>query len=218
MDWFNFTCVKDVRVCYGKTWSQFNSGIWITYLKKNGIGIDKLGIEIFYKTKTHSGYLLQAIQYWEAVGPIQGDGQLQTGYNVRSTFQTGLVPEWRVPWCPQSADFPGGVIVTNNFSRVYGIELLYLEFINFLWNWPNGIDPMSGYGYWIKDISKLKKLKSQNIANKGLRQFMMVYDVIKVFMTGLWHCHVINRFTTVISPTLALVYHFIVFQVTILPY
>jgi len=96
-------------------YSQFNSGI--AYLKK---------------------YLLQASQYWEVVGPIQGDRQLQTGYNIRSTFQTGLVPEWQVLWCPQSADFAGRVIVTNNSSRVYGIALFGIDKFDVeltKWNW-----------------------------------------------------------------------------------
>ena len=38
-------------------------------------------------------------------------------------FQTGLVTELRVSWCPWSCNFPGGAIVANNSSRVYGIGI-----------------------------------------------------------------------------------------------
>ena len=34
-----------------------------------------------------------------------------------------LVAEWRVLWCPWSADFPGGAFVAKISSRVYGIEI-----------------------------------------------------------------------------------------------
>ena len=108
----------------------------IAYLKKNGIGINKFGIEVCYK-KPYFEYLLQASQYWEAVSLIWGDGWLQTGYNIRSMFQTGLVPDWWVLWCLQSSDFPGGVIVANNSSRVYwiGIDKFYVKLELTKWNW-----------------------------------------------------------------------------------
>jgi len=38
-----------ISTSWNPTWGQFFSGIGIAYLKKNAIGIDRIGIEVCYK-------------------------------------------------------------------------------------------------------------------------------------------------------------------------
>ena len=61
------------------------------------------------------------------------------------------------------------------------------------------------YKYTNSDIMVLSKTDQKwkfKLIKITKYRFTTVYDVIKVFTTGLWHCYVINRFTTVINPTL----------------
>ena len=88
-----------------QTWGQFNFGI--AYLKKNGIGIDKFGIEVYY----------QKIKYsWV---PTPSKPVLRSGWpQMIDDFKlaTKLDPHFKLMI---SVDFPHGAIVVNNSSRVF---------------------------------------------------------------------------------------------------